>query len=205
MAMVSVRAYDRVRDGKQQHVDSHSRSAPGGADDRGSIGFGGAASTGRDRGGGSVIFVMRRRSASDPLGTRPQPLEGGGGYGGPSRGSGASPSGRSASPRPSNEPRFDINPDKQARHAPSTQSDSGRSTLHADANALMREFAGRGRVSAGSRPGVGGTRETFDTGDRVIGIYRHLDGLQAPTTRGIIYYSKTGAHIVPSRPNGWVD
>ena len=167
MAMVSVRAYDRVCDGKQQHVDSHSRSAPGGADDRGSIGSGGAASTGRDRGGGSVIFVTRGAIPPILWGRAPQPLEGGGEYGDPSRGSGASPSGRSASPRPSNEPRFDINPDKQARHAPSTQSDPGRSTLHADANALMREFAGRGRVVTGSRPGVGGTRETFDTGDRL--------------------------------------
>ncbi|WP_367615410.1 polymorphic toxin type 50 domain-containing protein [Teichococcus aerophilus] len=98
-----------------------------------------------------------------------------------------------------------MNPDKRAQHAPSTQSDPGRSTLHADANALMREFAGRGRVVAGSRPGVSGTKETFDTGDRVIGVYRQLDGREALTTRGTIHYSKTGAHIVPAQPNGWVN
>jgi hypothetical protein len=56
--MVSVSAYDRVRDGKLQHVDSHTRSAAENAGHDGSIGFGEGSLMRRERGGGLTIFVM---------------------------------------------------------------------------------------------------------------------------------------------------
>ncbi|MBO1077537.1 hypothetical protein IAI61_00735 [Roseomonas sp. 573] len=70
---------------------------------------------------------------------------------------------------------------------------------------MYREFSGHGTMRQGSRPGVGGAKESFDTGDRIIGIYRHLDGREAQTTRGQIIYGRTGAHIVPAMPRGWVE
>ena len=161
--------------------------------------------------------MMRRR---DPLGgmEKPQLLEGGGGlFGGPRSFGGNGPSrppsppgppaqsGRTAQPQPGRAARSPINADKQARHGPQTQVDPGRSTLHADADALYREFSGRGTMTQGSRPGVGGAKESFDTADRIIGIYRHLDEREAPTTREQIIYGRTGAHIVPARPRGWVE
>ncbi|MXP63703.1 hypothetical protein E0493_10125 [Roseomonas sp. M0104] len=77
--------------------------------------------------------------------------------------------------------------DRQRHHQPGAQTDPRRSTLTADPHALLREFAGRGHIVAGSKPGVGGTRERFDAGDRIIGVYRHKDGREAATTPGIIH------------------
>jgi hypothetical protein len=56
--MVSMRAYDRARDGKLQHFDSHTRSAAESAGHDGSIGFGEDSLMRRERGGGLAIFVM---------------------------------------------------------------------------------------------------------------------------------------------------
>ncbi|MBC9176318.1 polymorphic toxin type 50 domain-containing protein [Pseudoroseomonas ludipueritiae] len=88
---------------------------------------------------------------------------------------------------------------------PGTQIDPRRGTLYADPDALIKEFAGKGRVVTGSKPGGGGTRESSDTGSRIMDVYRHKDGREALTTRGMIHYSSRGAHIVPARPSGWVE
>lgn len=65
----------------------------------------------------------------------------------------------------------------------------------ADAQDLIGRFAG-----TGERVGRGDYRERIDF-DKVIGVYIDSDtGEKLPTTKGIIHYSKKGAHIVPSRP-----
>lgn len=214
MSVVSVRAYTRVRNGHQEQVDAHTRTIGDAQDDDGEIGFGARPPGGPDA-GESIIYVARRRDPREPFGPD-QILEGGGGYGGPARSFGSSPasrpsagsspqSGGSAQPQPGRAARSPINADKQARHGPETQVDPGRGTLRADAEALYREFSGRGTMLQRKKPGDPGAKESFDTGDRIIGTYRHLDGREAPTTREQIIYGRTGAHIVPSRPRGWVE
>ncbi|WP_353212921.1 polymorphic toxin type 50 domain-containing protein [Rhodovarius sp.] len=83
----------------------------------------------------------------------------------------------------------------------------GRSEIGADVNPqeLVDQFAGRGQPVGQVPPGQAGSRERFDTGDRVIGIYRDRDGVRsAPTTVGQIHYGAEGrVHIVPARPRGW--
>lgn len=79
----------------------------------------------------------------------------------------------------------------------------GRSTLTADPKALLERFAGKGRQVGKTPVGQAGSREAFDTGDQVIGVYRTQDGRSAPTTRGTIHYSNKGAHIVPAAPRNW--
>lgn len=79
----------------------------------------------------------------------------------------------------------------------------GRSTLTADPKALLERFAGKGRQVGRTPVGQAGSREAFDTGDQVIGVYRTQDGRSAPTTRGTIHYSNKGTHIVPAAPRNW--
>jgi hypothetical protein len=79
----------------------------------------------------------------------------------------------------------------------------GRSTLTADPRALLERFAGKGRQVGKTPVGHAGSREAFDTGDQVIGVYRTQDARSASTTRGIIHYSNKGAHIVPAAPRKW--
>ena len=63
---------------------------------------------------------------------------------------------------------------------------------------LLDEFAGTGQPVAGN-VGQPGYRERVDFG-KVIGEYHDLSGKISETTKGIIHYSKKGAHIVPAEP-----
>ena len=46
-----------------------------------------------------------------------------------------------------------------------------------------------------------GSKELFDTGEEVIGLYRYAGSKDSkPTTRGIIHYGPQGCHIIPARP-----
>lgn len=194
--IVSVRAHSRVRNGKPEQVAAYMRTNP-------------------DCGNATpaVIPVMARRPgpSDDPRG-KPPLAEGGVGGGvprgdiGPRGPSLGSPPGRGAarpdSGRSTPAPRVEQTP--QNRHTPSGQTDPTRSTLTAEPQGLLDRFAGRGQQVGPQRVGTPGSKERFDTGGEIIGVYRDPgSGRAVPTTRGIIHYSSRGAHIVPSRPNGW--
>ena len=90
---------------------------------------------------------------------------------------------------------------QQGKHiAGSNNYDPTRSTLTADPRELLKRFAGRGEKRGHTPVGQPGSREAFDTGTEVIGINRSRSGISAPTTRGVIHYSKRGAHVVPATP-----
>lgn len=80
----------------------------------------------------------------------------------------------------------------------------GRSpTTHPDVDALHDAHRGHGEPENPNIPrGQPGFSEYFDTGGEIVGIHRDRDtGIETPTTRGRIHYSKLGAHIVPAPPN----
>ncbi|MDR1184050.1 MAG: hypothetical protein LBK67_04565 [Coriobacteriales bacterium] len=86
---------------------------------------------------------------------------------------------------------------RQGKHMPGHNNYvKGRSIFYGsteDAQRLIREFGGRGTWR-------GKNKETVDFG-RIIG--KHIDrdtGESTATKWGTIHYSKSGAHIVPSRP-----
>ena len=92
-----------------------------------------------------------------------------------------------------------LNADAQGKHIPGHRNYlSGRSIFlgsPADAQELIERFAG-----TGERIGRGDYRERIDFG-KVIGVYIDSDtDEKLSTTKGIIHYSKKGAHIVASRP-----
>jgi hypothetical protein len=77
---------------------------------------------------------------------------------------------------------------------------SGNSILtHKDPQGLLNKFAGKGDPVGGTR-GAPGFKERVDFGEE---IGKHVDSqtrVATPTTKGIIHYSKDGAHIVLARP-----
>ena len=96
-----------------------------------------------------------------------------------------------------------INEEKQGRHiVDSPHYIEGRSILTADANMLLRLYAGKGKQQKNDKGNFEG-RETFMHTDE-IGIWKDGEGSHSKTNRGTIHYSKTGAHIVPSKPNNVV-
>ena len=88
---------------------------------------------------------------------------------------------------------------KQGKHQPGHPNfDPTRGTLTADPNELIKE-AGTGDQVGAVPVGDPGSKERIDFGQE-IGVYKDPAGHAAPTTVGIIHYSKKGAHIVPGRP-----
>jgi tetratricopeptide (TPR) repeat protein len=75
--------------------------------------------------------------------------------------------------------------------------------MHSDPQGLLSRFAGNGKPINNKIPGQPDYRELVDFGE-FIGYYRHdkYPELKLPTTKGTIRYSKKGAHIVPSHPDG---
>ena len=89
---------------------------------------------------------------------------------------------------------------KQGKHIPGHNNyREGRSKLTismSEADKLIREKGGTGKMVAHNS-----NRERVDFGI-VIGFYVDNEtGTSLPTSKGIIHYSKSGAHIVPSYPN----
>ncbi|WP_202397065.1 hypothetical protein [Teichococcus coralli] len=79
---VSVSADNRTRNGRPEHVSAYTRAVPDLVNE--GIGFGRFGSAGPPpRGGGSFIFIARRRDLLEGFGRREMPLEGGGGFAGP--------------------------------------------------------------------------------------------------------------------------
>lgn len=75
--------------------------------------------------------------------------------------------------------------------------------MHPNPQGLLSKFAGKGKPINDKIPGTPDYRELVDFGE-FIGYYRHdkYPELKLPTTKGTIRYSKKGAHIVPSHPDG---
>lgn len=89
---------------------------------------------------------------------------------------------------------------KQGKHIPGHKNyQPGKSTLSitvSEADELIKEKGGTGKLVAPNS-----NKERVDFGIQ-IGTYKNpKTGEALPTTKGIIHYSKTGAHIVPSNPN----
>jgi hypothetical protein len=85
---------------------------------------------------------------------------------------------------------------KQGKHIPGHKNFiPGRSPLtHNNPQSLLDNFAGKGQPVRNVPRGSPGFKERVDFG-QVIG---EING--QPTTKGIIHYSKDGAHIVPANP-----
>ncbi|MBY0222331.1 polymorphic toxin type 50 domain-containing protein [Mammaliicoccus sciuri] len=69
----------------------------------------------------------------------------------------------------------------------------GRSVLRADANALLKSYAGKGKM-------INENKERVDLGKSIGDYYNPTTKHYHPTNQGIIHYSKTGAYIVPAAP-----
>jgi len=93
-----------------------------------------------------------------------------------------------------------INVMHNGKHVPgSANFDPTRGTLTANIEELIALHAGHGEPiqTAGGKWGM---RERFTHHD-TIGIWRDQNGNEAPTTIGIIHYTKRrGVHIIPARP-----
>lgn len=87
-----------------------------------------------------------------------------------------------------------INTQKQGKHILGHDNFVvGKSILRVDADELLEKYAGKGTM-------INQYKERVDFG-KVIGEYYDVNkGHYLTTTKGIIHYSKTGAHIVPAKP-----
>jgi SPP1 gp7 family putative phage head morphogenesis protein len=80
--------------------------------------------------------------------------------------------------------------------------DPTRSTLTADAEELIRLYAGKSYPVI-PKPGKPWNQRERFTHIEIIGIYRDMAGNELPTMNGVIHYTKQkGAHVVPARPEG---
>ena len=99
----------------------------------------------------------------------------------------------------------EIREDRQGRHIPSNPFYiEGKSILTADPTELIWLYAGKSSPQF-TLKGAWREREDFQHSS-IIGIWKDLKGNEAPTTRGVIHYSRHhGAHIVPHKPINWED
>ena len=71
----------------------------------------------------------------------------------------------------------------------------------AAARALVRRYHGRGEMHAHvDKDGNLSAREVCQAEGR-IGVWRDRSGIEAPTDRFTIHYSKRGTHVVPAAPS----
>lgn len=75
--------------------------------------------------------------------------------------------------------------------------------VHSDPQNLLSKFAGKGKPINDKVLGTPDYRERVDFGE-FIGYYVNDQNpdIKLPTTKGTIRYSKKGAHIIPSHPDG---
>ncbi|PAD92826.1 transposase [Shouchella clausii] len=90
--------------------------------------------------------------------------------------------------------------EKHIRHTPNYKQELAngkyKSIFYGDnkkAQELLDEFAGKGTT-------VTKNKERVDFGEPIGKYYDRDTGNYVETTRGLIHYSKNGAHIVPSEP-----
>jgi hypothetical protein len=95
--------------------------------------------------------------------------------------------------------------DKQNKHVVGKHNfELGKSEfVHSDPQNLLSKFAGKGKPINNKALGTPDYRERVDFGE-LIGYYVNEEnpGIKLPTTKGTIRYSKKGAHIIPSHPDG---
>jgi filamentous hemagglutinin len=90
---------------------------------------------------------------------------------------------------------------KQGKHVPGHNNyQPGKSIFTGDAQELLNNHAGTGNNLRSDPIGTPGTREVVDFGQEIGSYVDRSSGEEIPTRIGIIHYSKTGAHIVPSNP-----
>jgi hypothetical protein len=83
----------------------------------------------------------------------------------------------------------------------SSNFDPTRSTLTADADELIRLYAGNGVLIPGNA-GSWSQKEWF-VHSTEVGIFRNINtGVVSTTNKGMLHYSKRGVHVVPSDPKG---
>lgn len=91
--------------------------------------------------------------------------------------------------------------DSQNKHIPGKHNyELGRSIFeHKNAETLLETFAGTGKPLNNFAPGPN-YKELVDFGE-YIGIWINKENtISLPTTKGVIHYSKRGAHIIPTNP-----
>lgn len=92
-----------------------------------------------------------------------------------------------------------INPEKQKRHTKDGHQ-PGRSYIDGDleyAQELVDEYSGKG-IAIMDRHGKWTNKEKFDHTE-IIGTHVDIDGTENRTNKGVITYSKTGAHVYPRK------
>lgn len=98
-----------------------------------------------------------------------------------------------------------LNPEKDSRHRKDSLTyRKGSSFLiisYEKTQQLIEKFYGTGIFNYAKKTGIFNSRETVDFLE-IIGYYVDEDTNNIyPTTRGTIHYSKTGVHLVPSKPD----
>lgn len=92
-----------------------------------------------------------------------------------------------------------INEDKQRRHTLSGHT-PGRSYINGDvefAQKLVDKHSGTGKPIT-DKHGKWTNKEHFDS-DSIIGTHVDINGVEIKTKKGVIVYSKTGAHVYPGK------
>lgn len=95
-----------------------------------------------------------------------------------------------------------ISVDKQNKHVVGSHNFEPLKSIfeHKDPQGLLNRFAGTGIAVNNEVPGMAGYKELVDFKEH-IGYWVERGGKNPlPTSRGIIHYSKEGAHIVPAHP-----
>lgn len=86
---------------------------------------------------------------------------------------------------------------KQGKHLPGHE---GYSPSKSTVTLSVRETQNLIDKYAGTGHWMGTNKEIVNFG-KIIGIHKDLDGNSSPTTQGTIHYSKSGAHLVPAKPD----
>lgn len=88
-----------------------------------------------------------------------------------------------------------INKDKQKKHLETEGKNNGRSYIYGDNDAaqeLVDNYHGKGEVKKENT-------ESVKT-DKIVGVYKDIDGNEFESDEIIIVTSKTGAHVFPGFP-----
>lgn len=88
-----------------------------------------------------------------------------------------------------------INKDKQKKHLEAEGKKNGRSYIFGDndtAQELVDNYSGKGEVKKENTESV--------TTDKIVGVYKDIDGNEIESNEIIIVTSKTGAHVYPGFP-----
>lgn len=102
---------------------------------------------------------------------------------------------KSSKNKPKRSKETTINKDKQKKHLENEGKNNGRSYIYGDndtAQELVDNYFGKGEVKKENT-------ESVQT-DKIVGVYRDIDGNEFESDEIIIVTSKTGAHVFPGFP-----